>query len=245
MNVNKINDEDVSNSTNIKEYIHRYVLMKIVSGDWKPGQKIPSENILTAKFGCSRMTTRNALQNFIYTGVLESIKGYGYVVSKSIEGTIFSSVGNKYKKTHSTTNEFLNPEKIIKHNWLNDLGITEFDFKQVRNFEKIYFRDSLEIVHQFSLVNKNEIFKLDIEEINNSFTHFITYQGIVISSLTESIVYDDSLHYLNEIAKSLEWNGDYPIDVSVLKTSNSWVEISVKIIRKSEFHFVKTSKFMY
>ena len=50
---------------------------QILSGSWKPGDKLPSENELAAQFGVSRVTVRNALQKLSGLGLLETRFGEG------------------------------------------------------------------------------------------------------------------------------------------------------------------------
>lgn len=58
---------------------------KINSNIWKPGTKIPSERELSAIYGMSRITVRNAIDELSKQGKLEKIQGKGtFVLSKSI-----------------------------------------------------------------------------------------------------------------------------------------------------------------
>lgn len=54
-----------------------YIKNNIRNGNWIIGEKIPSENELCKKLDVSRVTVRNALQQFISQGVLESVHGKG------------------------------------------------------------------------------------------------------------------------------------------------------------------------
>ena len=52
----------------------------ILEGEWKPGEKIPSENELAQQFGVSRVTVRNALQKLSALELLETRFGEGSFV---------------------------------------------------------------------------------------------------------------------------------------------------------------------
>lgn len=54
-----------------------YIKNNIRNGKWLVGEKIPSENELCRELDVSRVTVRNALQQFISQGVLESVHGKG------------------------------------------------------------------------------------------------------------------------------------------------------------------------
>lgn len=52
----------------------------IENGEWKPGDKIPSENELCDKFEVSRMTIRQAINNLVEQGYLSRKRGIGTFV---------------------------------------------------------------------------------------------------------------------------------------------------------------------
>jgi GntR family histidine utilization transcriptional repressor len=66
--------------------IARYAQMKdeirefIVSGQWKPGQRVPSEHELTAQYGVSRMTANRVLRELTTEGLIERVQGVGSFV---------------------------------------------------------------------------------------------------------------------------------------------------------------------
>jgi GntR family transcriptional repressor for pyruvate dehydrogenase complex len=62
---------------NITKQIVEYFIKNIESENWKVGEKIPSENQLTAKLGVSRVSVRQAVSQLSGIGVLESIHGKG------------------------------------------------------------------------------------------------------------------------------------------------------------------------
>lgn len=58
-----------------------YVQSKILSGEWKSGDMIPSENRLVDDLGMSRMTVNRALRELASEGVLTRIAGVGTFVA--------------------------------------------------------------------------------------------------------------------------------------------------------------------
>src|SRR3954453_17008472 len=61
---------------------------RIVSGQWTPGQRIPSENELNRMFGLSRMTVRGVLTKLVGDGLLVRVPGKGtYVATPKINAT--------------------------------------------------------------------------------------------------------------------------------------------------------------
>lgn len=62
--------------------IRREIEARIMSGEWKPGDRIPYEHQLMAQYGCSRMTVNRALRVLIEAGLLESRRRAGTYVSQ-------------------------------------------------------------------------------------------------------------------------------------------------------------------
>jgi GntR family histidine utilization transcriptional repressor len=62
-----------------KDFVHG----KLVSGEWKPGDLIPSENRLVLELGMSRMTVNRALRELTEEGRLLRVSGVGTFVAES------------------------------------------------------------------------------------------------------------------------------------------------------------------
>ena len=63
-----------------------YLKNNIANATWKVGEKIPSENELTRELGVSRTSIRQAIQQFIALGVMESFHGKGtFIVSNDFD----------------------------------------------------------------------------------------------------------------------------------------------------------------
>lgn len=60
-----------------------FVQDKLRSGEWKPGDLIPSENRLVQELGISRMTVNRALRELTEEGHLVRISGVGTFVAES------------------------------------------------------------------------------------------------------------------------------------------------------------------
>ncbi len=71
-------DEEAPRYRRVKDFITERVL----SGDWPHGQRVPSENELTAQFGVSRMTVNRALRELTAEGWLTRIQGAGSFVAE-------------------------------------------------------------------------------------------------------------------------------------------------------------------
>jgi len=64
----------------------------LLTGEWKPGDKIPSENELAAAFGVSRVTVRHALQKLTALGLIETRVGEGAFVKEIKPGIYMNNM---------------------------------------------------------------------------------------------------------------------------------------------------------
>ena len=67
----------------LHEHILHDVERRILSGDWPPGHRIPSEHELTQHFGCSRMTVNKVLTQLARAGMIERRRKLGSFVRRS------------------------------------------------------------------------------------------------------------------------------------------------------------------
>ena len=66
---------------NVADVVYDQMQQLIASGEWKPGDRIPSELELTELFGVSRVSIRAALQRLEGQGVLQRRPGRGTVIN--------------------------------------------------------------------------------------------------------------------------------------------------------------------
>ena len=92
---------------NITEQVIKYIENNIEEGNWKIGEKIPSENVLTKELGVSRSSVRQAIVYFSGIGVLESVHGKGtYLIDDVVDAN-----SNRYK---ITAEDCQNVEKVLE-----------------------------------------------------------------------------------------------------------------------------------
>ena len=92
---------------NITQQVIGYMKENIESGNWKVGEKIPSEHELTALLGVSRSSIRQAVSHFAGIGVLESVHGKGtYLVDDEVE--------EQSNKNKITAEDCRNVEKVLE-----------------------------------------------------------------------------------------------------------------------------------
>lgn len=64
------------------EQVKAWVREHIASGEWKPGDPVPSESALMERFGVSRMTANRALRELATEGLVTRVQGSGTRVAQ-------------------------------------------------------------------------------------------------------------------------------------------------------------------
>lgn len=64
------------------EQVKAWIRQRISSGEWRPGDPVPSEAALTAQFGISRMTGNRALRELAAEGLVTRVQGSGTRVAE-------------------------------------------------------------------------------------------------------------------------------------------------------------------
>lgn len=77
---------------NVVDMAYEQMKELIISGEWKPEMKIPSENELKAILNVSRNTVRSAIQKLKTLGILETKQGQGTFVRKSASSAFVNSL---------------------------------------------------------------------------------------------------------------------------------------------------------
>lgn len=68
--------------TTLHARIRAEVEARILSGEWKPGDRLPTETELMARYGCSRMTVNKAMASLAATGLISRNRRAGTVVAR-------------------------------------------------------------------------------------------------------------------------------------------------------------------
>lgn len=67
------------------EVLYRHLAEGITAGDWKPGEKLPTEMQLADQFGVSRITSKRALNLLAEQGLAVRKRGLGTFVSQALQ----------------------------------------------------------------------------------------------------------------------------------------------------------------
>jgi hypothetical protein len=112
-------------------------------------------------------------------------------------------------------------------------------------FEKKYFKEGKFVMSQISILNKDHVWSIDINKINESLVNFLINIGIFPTSSDQELIFTNH-EIFNEDAKKLGWEGkEYPILISKLYSFNNWIEICFRLFKKDGFKLVRKQLFIF
>lgn len=100
--------------SNLTDQIVQYFKENITSGEWKVGEKIPSENQLTETLGVSRASIRTAIQQLVGSGVLESRQGKGTFLMEDQIDELAANEGRITAQDCKNTQKVLEFRRIVE-----------------------------------------------------------------------------------------------------------------------------------
>lgn len=193
-------------------YFQIYELLKesIDSSEWKPGDFIPSERILSEKFNVSRITIRKAIDTLATEGYVRKIQGKGVAISESkieerILGRLIGTFQDLREQGFKIKNKILN-FSIIKPNESvrNKLNLNENE--NVIRIERLRFVDKQ--AYHYSKVYLPEKFFKDFDK------------NLLINKSLYNIVWENYNYKINKINRRIEAGVTSPNDSKLLKVKN-------------------------
>ena len=132
----------MSQNTAIYVQVMNSIKEKIVTGELKLGEKLPSERSMSIQYGINRMTVRNALKRLENEGCIKSIRGSGTYVAKVPklekmielgENEIMSLSQQIRQKGLKSSRLVLSLKKFVNHDAIKDyFPDSEFIYEIVR-----------------------------------------------------------------------------------------------------------------
>ncbi len=202
MAIQKINKSSVS--TQVFEQMKEQLL----TGEWKPGEKLPSENELAALFGVSRVTVRNALQKLAALELVETRFGEGTFVRELQAGTSFQQLVPSVYLNRDSFGEVIQFRKIIEGPVCR-LACEMATEEDVRRLEAIYLameaaRDERKAFGRQDFRFHRELARITQNSIVNQIYHIM---GDVLLAALDRIVEQRGnqagLHYHGEILQAI------------------------------------------
>ncbi len=177
----------------VSEQVFEQLKEQILNNEWQKGEKIPSENELSALLGVSRVTVRNALQKLISLGLIETRFGEGSFITDALPGISMNSlIPIAYLKENSLQ-EILEYRRVMEGN-VAELATKKVSPEDVAKLEEAYLamdkvKDDLE---QFSKADLNfhlllanttknsliiQTFYIFSDVLNRAFSQIVTKRG--------------------------------------------------------------------
>lgn len=195
--------------SNITEQVIEYFKKNIENGEWKLGDKIPSENELTGILGVSRASIRAAIQQFIAIGMMETFHGVGTFI-KSDRLDVFNS--SLVRTKHY---DYYDLEKVLEFRLIVEVesaglaakNITEANLQKLRGYLE-NMKNSVGKSEEF--VKNDMAFHAEIAKatgnhiIENSLSDFFTQKEQNHKDMNELFGYEDGIYYHSLILDAFE-----------------------------------------
>lgn len=171
----------------VVEKVYQFCLEKIEAGEWKTGEKIPSETELNKILGISKVSIRAALQMLRTQGYIVTYHGKGSFVSSYLEGNISGNNKIIVNFTEKQLLDFTEFREAIEIKAL-ELAIMNGTQEEMKNLETILER------MKSCLNNYVKYSKYDAE-FHMAIFH-MTHNSIIINAA--ELIRSEYFHYLNE-----------------------------------------------
>ena len=166
----------------------------IAKGEWKPGEKIPSEAILKEQFSVSRISVREALQKLSALGLINSRPGLGTFVSDVSAGLYLQNLipiflldkptilqvlefrkaleveSAKIAAERATPEEITVLKEILEHIKASEFDITEYSKYDLQFHSAIFEMTKNPLIIKVNLMLQQifqEVFFLQTESASN------------------------------------------------------------------------------
>ena len=99
---------------NMSQQVFEQLRGQIVSGEWKPGDKLPSENALCQLLGVSRVTIRSALSKLASLGLIVSRQGEGTFVQDVNGSQVLNTILPTISVSPDDLHQFLEFRRVLE-----------------------------------------------------------------------------------------------------------------------------------
>ena len=121
----------------VSEQIFEQIKEKIISGEFKPGDKLPSENEFCKIYGVSRIAVRQALNTLLTLGLIETKFGEGSFVKQPSSGQVLNGLIPHTFLNEKSLSEIIEFRGIIEAN-VAYLACTKATEKDIESLKTIY-----------------------------------------------------------------------------------------------------------
>jgi GntR family transcriptional repressor for pyruvate dehydrogenase complex len=216
---------------NVTDQIFKLLKAKISDGDWKVGEKIPSETELAEILGVSRMSLRMAIQKLNALGLTETRPGEGTFVKNFSMKPYFNEVmkSNLISTDLSTVNEFHRALEIacielvlykkVRKQDLEDLEKLYETMKQALLEERMDDFDEVDMRFHRAIVSmtQNQLFEMVYDAIFDMI--FLTIKTSTRQVLERTGNYEELWQHHFEILQGIKTND---LERCIRAEKNAW-----------------------
>lgn len=195
--------------SNITQQVIEYLKTNIENGNWKPGEKIPSENMLTQILGVSRASIRVAIQQFIAINALESIHGKGTFVKSNDLSAFSNNANNITHEDCQDINKVLEFRRIVETESCY-LAAQNAGDEVIENLKKYLALMKENIGNSEAFVKADMLFHEEIcrasgnQLLEKSLREVFKQTGKNHKQINEIFGYKDGMYYHTAILKAIE-----------------------------------------
>lgn len=167
--------------------------MNDLLNEFYPGQKIPSERILSERFGVARMTLRHTIESFILEGRLERRPGSGTFISNqcySLSARCRSFASEMASRGLEPSNKLL-ASKIVSADKVSSSKLRVPLNSKVLKFSRLRFGNQIPMAYQFTTIPISYIGDIDEDELEGALEDLLQNKfGISITTSQTEISSD-------------------------------------------------------
>lgn len=230
------------------KYIHiqQYILDLIENGELKPGDKIPSENVLSQQFNVSRVTSNRAIRELYTLGVVERVQGKGtYVIEKSnnseyssfmFSNNIHAHISKDHlgQKEHEINKiEIIKPDDDIQE--LLSLNSSDMVYKITRTVNK----DNCVVSIDYSYVPVSLLSaQCDFQKLENTYLHVFLQENMSSTQAVHLGVYVKSRFPNKFESKLLRVDTNTPVlvwDTRICNGNKNVIALTTSVARSENY----------
>jgi GntR family transcriptional repressor for pyruvate dehydrogenase complex len=195
--------ERISVSEKILDILHS----KIISGEFKPGDRLPSQDKLAEQYQVSRNTIREAINKLTVMGLLTSKQGIGTVVEPVSAASYMSSLSSHLLLQPITVRDFIEArvaveQMIARLAALRATSIERDRLREVINKMQTYYKNKdVEAFSEWSSrfhielarMSGNSVLLKFLETIWDFLKYFIAHMSNVSDSMEKSMKYHSEI----------------------------------------------------
>ncbi len=180
----------------LSDEVYNQILEQITSGEWKVGDKLPSESKLCSMFGVSRTSVRAALQNLQGSGIVVTMQGVGSFVHRNPEQGVTSEEPVEALKSSDITSEEF--KEFFEFRQAIEFKAIEFFVRRATKEDEDVLKDLVEKMQESAKINDRGAFT----------QHDLDFHMAIIAGAKNIFLYNSMLnykdifsHYMEEITR--------------------------------------------